>query len=82
MIERAGLWATFLTASAVADWFLDQRNDGSTLSEVTRWTFRTHTRPGRYAFLAVWGGFAAWFALHIVARHSRRLSPIRSRIFD
>lgn len=43
------------------------KNDmpGDTLSEHLRKWFRVDTRPGRTAWLVTFGGFAAWFFVHI-----------------
>lgn len=53
----------FVVVEAVA-----VRNDvrDDTLSEHLRQWFSVHTKPGRTAFLVVFAGFAAWFAVHIL----------------
>ena len=37
-----------------------------TLSAKTRRFFHTNTGWGRWAFVGMWSGFAAWFLWHIV----------------
>lgn len=37
-----------------------------TLSEVIRQLLHTRTAIGRTIFLVAWGGFATWFAWHII----------------
>ena len=59
-------WAAFIAGGVVADLWRARASDGSTLSQATRDTFRTDTRPGRLAFIAAWGSLAAWFSAHIL----------------
>ena len=61
-------WAGAIGGLALADWLLDRRHDGSTLSEVTRHVFRTDTPAGRAAFAASWCVLTAWFIPHICRR--------------
>jgi hypothetical protein len=65
--RRVAVWAAVIGTLGLADWHLNKRHDGSTLSEATRVVFQVHTRPGRAAFLATWAGLAWWFAHHICA---------------
>lgn len=68
MSQADYVWGAII-ASGVAFEAHALRNarDGDTLSELTRSVFRTRaSRVGRYAFLGVWLGFAAWFTGHIM----------------
>lgn len=60
------MWAALLGAGIVAEARSLRRHDGATLSETTRWVFRTHTRAGRYAFATGWGALGGWFFVHIL----------------
>lgn len=53
-----------LEAEAVAG-----KRHSHTLSQCTRAVFKTHTPGGRARFLALWLGFAVWYANHII--HSK-----------
>lgn len=65
-MRRPGLfWGASLGALLAADVLLDRRHDGSTLSECTRATFRTHHPVGRVVFVAGWLGLSAWLIPHI-----------------
>lgn len=68
MVHGDVVWGALLAAGALYE--LDTMANGragDTLSERTRWWFRTHTRPGRAAFAAAWLVFAGWFLIHILA---------------
>lgn len=67
----ASFWAAILVALGVLDYALDQRDDGSTFSEGTRWLFRVDTATGRASFLAALFGGAGIFALHILKKEAR-----------
>lgn len=61
------LWFCWVAAFAVIEGIAvknDTPND--TLSEHLRKWFRTDTRPGRTVFLVAFGGFVAWFGVHIL----------------
>lgn len=45
-----------------------------TLSDMTRWVFRTDTPAGRLAFSAFWGGLGVWFYRHILKPIVKELS--------
>lgn len=62
MSRRLVGWLAFWTSFGIIDWKLDQRHDGSTLSESTRYLFRTHTPTGQAAFTAALasGSFVLW----------------------
>lgn len=45
-------WGGALVSLGTIDWVLNQRHDGSTLSEFTRWLFHTDTVPGKVAWTA------------------------------
>lgn len=59
-------WAALLVAgSAFEAYTLKTNRHDDTLSQTTRRTFHVTTPAGRAAFLAAWGGFSAWYALHV-----------------
>jgi len=62
------IWAAGIGPLIVLDIALDKRRDGSTLSEATRYIYRTDTRFGRCAFVASWLALATWFPIHILKR--------------
>lgn len=63
------IWAAGIGPLIVLDVVLDKRHDGSTLSEATRYIYRTeHSRLGRCAFVASWLGLSAWLVPHILKR--------------
>lgn len=64
------IWAAGIGPLIVLDIALDKRHDGSTLSEATRYIYRTETRYGRYAFIASWLGLTAWLIPHICKQGS------------
>lgn len=43
-------------------------HEEDTLSEFTRWAFRTHTKTGAVAFTAACLAFGAWFLPHILEK--------------
>lgn len=59
------IWGAGIGSLIVLDVVLDRRHDQSTLSEVTRATYRTHTPLGRAAFVASWSLLSAWLVPHI-----------------
>lgn len=61
------LWFVWIGMFFVIETFA-LKNDmpGDTLSEHVRKWFRTDTRPGRTVFLVGFGGFVAWFGVHIL----------------
>lgn len=62
-------WAAGIGTIVVIDLALDRRHDGSTLSECTRYIYRTEASPlGRKLFLASWLGLATWFPIHILKK--------------
>lgn len=67
MTRPAAAWLSAFAAIGLADWLLDRRHDGSTISECTRIVFATHTRTGRAVFLTTVTAAAAGFAWHIIA---------------
>lgn len=74
-MRRPGLfWISGIGSLLVADALLDRRHDGSTLSECTRSTFRTHTTAGRCAFVAAYAVGSAWFVPHILKHVEGSLS--------
>lgn len=74
-MRRPGMfWGASLGALILADVLLDRRHDGSTLSEVTRATFRTHHPIGRAAFLSTLTVSSVGFARHICKRVEGSLS--------
>ena len=60
-------WILWILAFGVIEG-LALRNDKAddTLSEHFRKWFRTDTKIGRTVFLVVFGGFVAWFGVHIL----------------
>lgn len=60
------IWAAGIGTLVVLDVALDQRHDGSTLSECTRLIYRTHTPLGRCAFVASWLALSGWLVPHIL----------------
>lgn len=59
------IWGAGIGSLIVLDVLLDRRHDESTLSEVTRSLYRTHTPLGRAAFLASWAALSGWLIPHI-----------------
>lgn len=59
------IWTAGIGPLIVLDILLDKRSDGSTLSEATRYIYRTETRFGRCAFVASWAALTAWLVPHI-----------------
>lgn len=59
-------WLTVTAGLTAADLYFD-RNDcyGDTLSECTRFIWRTETPVGRVAFIASWAALSTWFVPHI-----------------
>lgn len=64
------IWAAGIGPLIVLDAYLDRRHDGSTLSEATRYIYRTETKVGRYAFLASWAALSLWLCPHIIKKES------------
>lgn len=63
------VWLSLLAAGGTYELIGLLDPDGEdTLSEFTRWAFRTHTKPGAVAFLATSLGFVAWFLPHILRK--------------
>ena len=50
-------------------------HNGGTGSETTRAVLRTHTTPGKIAFIAGYIAFTAWFPRHI-------LKPVRDAVMS
>lgn len=60
-------WAGVLLTAAVLELVaLRRHNHRHTLSHVTRYTFRTHTRAGRLTFSLAWTMLYLWLFDHIV----------------
>lgn len=57
---------SFVLFFSFEGWALCNKTEGDTFSEKTRVFFQTKGKFGSFAFLAVFGLFAAWFAAHIV----------------
>lgn len=68
-------WLTTVTALGVLDYMLDRRHDGSTLSECTRWLFRTESTLGKSAFTAA-------MAAGTYVLHQHIVKPVVSEIED
>ena len=49
-------------------WAIKNKTRGDTLSEHFRYYFRVKGKVGSFAFLGMFGTFAAWFAAHIIER--------------
>jgi hypothetical protein len=64
-MSRLG-WAGVAVVATVLEVDSLRKHDGATLSEVTRDVFRTHTAPGRIAFLGFWAGLSVLFVPHIL----------------
>lgn len=63
------IWAAGIGPLVVLDAVLDRRQDGSTLSEATRYIYRTETSHfGRCAFVASWVALSGWLVPHILKR--------------
>jgi hypothetical protein len=61
------LWFGWVLAFVIIEGIAIRNDiDGDTLSEHIRKWFRIDTRPGRTVFLIAFGGFVAWFAVHIL----------------
>jgi hypothetical protein len=59
-------WGAAIGSLVVADVRAAQRRDDSTLSCVTRQTFKVHTPTGRLLFVGGWIALSAWFLPHIL----------------
>ena len=64
-IRPEAFWGAAIGALVVADVVAARRLNDSTLSCVTRQTFRVHTLPGRLSFFSMWGVLTMWFLPHI-----------------
>lgn len=64
------IWTAGIGPLIVLDAVLDKRNDGSTLSEATRYIYRTETPFGRAAFVASWLALSTWLIPHICRKGS------------
>lgn len=63
------IWAAGIGPLIVLDVKLNRRQDGSTLSEATRYIYRTETSAlGRCAFVASWAALTTWFVPHVLKR--------------
>lgn len=60
------LWAGLFFA--FEGWAVVNKTHGDTLSEHTRHYFQVKGKVGSFAFLGMFGTFAAWFAAHIIQR--------------
>lgn len=63
-------WLGFWAAFGIADYWLSKR--GASLSRAAKWLFRTHTKRGRFAFIAGWAGLSAWLIPHITTNKEQR----------
>lgn len=68
------IWAAGIGSLVVLDLALDQRHDGSTLSETTRLIYHTDTPLGRVAFIGSWIALSTWLLPHICRRVEGSLS--------
>ena len=66
-------WFSAIGVLGLADWLLDRRHDGSTLSEVVRHVFHTDTLTGKVVFVAFWGRLSWWFIPHICRKRETEL---------
>lgn len=66
-------WATAIGALGLADWLLDRRHDGSTLSECARHVWHTDTPAGRVSFALSWAALSVWFIPHICRKRETAL---------
>jgi hypothetical protein len=67
MPRPAAFWAALIGSGVAADFVLARGPaNGDTLSEVTRQTFRVHSRTGRALAIAFVAGGAAAFLDHII----------------
>jgi hypothetical protein len=61
------LWIGWIVVFGVVEGFaLHDDMPGHTLSEHVRKWFSVKTKLGRTVFLVVFGGFVAWFSVHIL----------------
>lgn len=60
------LWLGFGASIGVVDAWRSTKHDGSTISELNRVAFATHTRQGRATFVATLGALGALYAHHIL----------------
>lgn len=61
------LWVGWVVAFIIVEWAaIKNDTPDDTLSEHLRKWFRTDTNLGRTAFLVAFGGFVAWFGVHIL----------------
>jgi hypothetical protein len=66
MIFTAGYALAFLIFFGFEGWAIFNKTKGDTFSEHVRAYFHTKGKVGSFAFLILFGTFAAWFAAHIV----------------
>lgn len=61
------VWGGLILAGAAFEVYaLRNARQGDTFSEAVRRWFRVHTKAGAVAFAVAWGGFAVWFAVHVL----------------
>lgn len=61
------LWGCLLAvAGALEVYGITKPGCDLTLSELTRWSFRTNTRAGRAVFSLGWLAFASWYWGHVL----------------
>lgn len=67
MSDSDAAWALLIGAPVIYELYKVFTNKSEdTLTAKIRKVFRTYTRPGKFAFLVVWGFVSAWLAAHIV----------------
>lgn len=63
------VWGLFLLVGGLLETYgILHPNHNDTLSEFTRWAFHVDSGAGQAVFLALWGGFSAWYAWHILRK--------------
>jgi hypothetical protein len=63
----AKFWISTVAGLGVLDYVLDRQHNGATLSECTRWLFRTETVLGKSAFTAAMAAGSYVLHQHIVS---------------
>lgn len=70
-VQKTAFWAkiawiaTLAWAGGLEVYGVLSKDKDDTLSETTRWIWRTDTPAGKWAFRIFWVAFAAWFGPHI-----------------
>lgn len=80
VVQKAAFWAKqawvaiLAAAGALEVYGVLRKGPDDTLTETTRWLWRTDTPVGKWAFRLSWIAFAAWFGPHIVKLERQHLA--------